>query len=610
MHHHFRRSRSEIDIARFYPFLELITKDIRSGLLPPHPYAHVHLIGIYKELKKYDAGYEFWKWLSTQDNTYVNQAVYGAAIELLAYQGQTSLETLEELYAQGLQRFPGTYAAYHLSPEAIVPDRSQPTMISGLPMVLLQGILTARILKRDWKGSYLALDTALRLYPAQLPPRFFELFIKERPILEGYTVFLLACRAGVRMQPNMLGSVLGHLTRAMDNCDSMEARTVLLGGMVTAIYASKGSGGLLTEHHFRSLICAFGHLFPSKQAPKGEEGAGPDIRKAVALAAERISTDLSRTGMASNESIANALMFVACKTEYPDLLLSAIHKLQMFPSKNLDDITRRNVLISVGHFKRKDLVEHYWNELVSSAEEAGHQLSLKDWLSFARAAKRAGHEEYFVEQCENLAHTLTENTRVLAMNGLQTDENAPEIRVDFEWMDPSLFAGRLEGLRVQILQLGDLILKKQGLDFHKHPLPMFLDPSRRTLGSESDLRAIYDELTLDPHQLPPSQDGSNIKPALSSTGIPLDELRFQNWCVVAELMNEAAAAEQELGRRINEAIASGSPFHISPSALGFELSRALPSSSSGEESEITHSFRDEVREKILRLRSSSSPSAS
>jgi hypothetical protein len=166
---HVRIRNAHQDQARsdLFPFVQQIVGDIRRGVLEPHNYAFVHLFGIYKDCKRFDEGCTLWQWLVQQDERYVSQAAYGAAIELMAYGGIMRLPDLESLYVDGLKRFPGTFAEYHLAPDAIVPDRSQPTTVKGIPTILLQGILSARILNRDWKNAYLALDTALRLYPTQ-----------------------------------------------------------------------------------------------------------------------------------------------------------------------------------------------------------------------------------------------------------------------------------------------------------------------------------------------------------------------------------------------------------------------------------------------------------
>ena len=121
---------------------EEIIKDVVKGNLAPHKLAHIHLIGLFKESTQKEAGVRFWQWLEGQDESYVGADVYGAGIEILAING-APLSTLEELYQQALSRFPGNFNSYHLSPDAIVPDRNQPTTLKGVPTVLLQGILTS-----------------------------------------------------------------------------------------------------------------------------------------------------------------------------------------------------------------------------------------------------------------------------------------------------------------------------------------------------------------------------------------------------------------------------------------------------------------------------------
>ena len=108
------------DLEELLAFAERLVDDVVKGNLYPNRQAHVHLIGFFKESGVRDAGVRFWKWLEQQEDQYVNEDVYGAAIELLAVNG-SSLAELEDLYQQALNRFPGNFSAYHLSPEAIVP---------------------------------------------------------------------------------------------------------------------------------------------------------------------------------------------------------------------------------------------------------------------------------------------------------------------------------------------------------------------------------------------------------------------------------------------------------------------------------------------------------
>ncbi|KAH0261004.1 hypothetical protein KCU84_g21859, partial [Aureobasidium melanogenum] len=187
-----RRSRIPAELSNL---ADLLVLDIQAKILPPSYDAHLHLLSFYKESAAFDKGIAFWSWLVKQGDDYVNANLYGVALELFAFQGRPAEET-EQLYESALDRFPGVFLHYHLSHNAVIADRRQPTVISGIPKALLQGILTARILRGDAKNAYLTLDTALRLFPTKIPTRFVTLFVQERPLDEAYRVFMLACQAG------------------------------------------------------------------------------------------------------------------------------------------------------------------------------------------------------------------------------------------------------------------------------------------------------------------------------------------------------------------------------------------------------------------------------
>lgn len=104
-------------------------------------------------------------------------------------------------------------------------------------------------------------------------------------------------------------------------------------------------------------------------------------------------------------------------------------------------------------------------------------------------------------------------------------------------MDLAAFTAEIDALRSQVKNIAAVILSGQPLDLRKTPFYMSLDPARPPLDSRSDLRKVYDELTLDPHQ--PAPPHGTTTPALSPTGIPFDELRYQNWVSVLEMMNHA-----------------------------------------------------------------------
>jgi hypothetical protein len=123
---------------------------------------------------------------------------------------------------------------------------------------------------------------------------------------------------------------------------------------------------------------------------------------------------------------------------------------------------------------------------------------------------------------------------------------------------------------------------------------LFLESTRPALGFIEDLRAIYDELTTDPRQPPPPEGTSNPRP-LSPTGFTIDELRFQNWIAILEVMADAEANDSDKSKIIDEAIDTGSPM---PGRVHAPLYRKYPQTQRG----VVFPSRDDLRKRILQLR--------
>lgn len=563
-------------IQRISPFLDRLTQDLRSRNLPSHPAANVHLLGIYKESKRYEEGYVFWQWLAGQDDSFVDQAVYGAAIELLAYRGKHSLQELEELYVDGLKRFPGTFAEYHLSPEAVVPDRTQPTTIPGIPMALLQGILTARMLSRDWKNAYLALDTALRLYPAHVPQRFFEIFMTERPISEAYSVFLIACRSGVLVQPGHLTALIGRLRKSMYKDSSVYDRITIIRGMANAMYAYVEAGGTIEGPHMGSFFTAWCYLLPFK--PHGFEYTMDEakMRNLIATSAHELMSILIQAGMPAHPQLFTSMINIAGRYNISELLNVALQDIET-AQVDIGDVGRRVVLSAAGELRNKALIERCWSQIAERAEAEGTQLSANDWLMLAKVCRRTEYVDFFDTQLQSLRHSIDTTTESRALTELHEQEFVPKTH-QFTLMSVPEFESEMIEIKKQMKNIAAVVMSGQPLDLRKTPFSMFLDPNREPVASTEDLRAVYDEFTTDPHQPPPSKDVQVAVP-LSPTGIPLDELRFQNWATIVELMREAEVTEEAFQRRLDEAIANGRPLDKVP----YEVSFRKPQSFSKDE---------------------------
>ncbi|KAF2023508.1 hypothetical protein EK21DRAFT_105259 [Setomelanomma holmii] len=554
------RARLTSKSTDIFPFIQQLVSDLRRGALEPHPYAFVHLLGIYKDCKRFNEGYELWQWLVQQDETFVSQAAYGAAIELMAYGGMSSLPELEDLYNEGVKRFPGTFAEYHLSPDAIVPNRSQPTLTLGIPTVLLQGILTARMLARDWKKSYLALDTILRLYPTQTPPRFFELFMTERPLSEAYTAFMMACRAGTTLSAFQVTGLLTKLRAAMDTTSSMAERLMLLRAVANALYGYQQAGGQLESIHVGIFIHCFENLLPEQTPGKDFQGEAAVLRNLVVVAAHEILSGLLQAGLSPQIHPFEALISIAGKLRVPNLLSTTLQDLTT-AQINLGPIGTRSALTSAGLVKDAGLVEQVWSGIVDNANTEGSQLAIEDWLTFAKACRRSGMAKYFQEQLLKMSHTTTAGLEQHLAYQIGVTEKASKPR-SFEYMTAEALSAELDGVKQQMKNVEAVVMSGSALDLRQSAFYMHLDPATTSLSSLENLRFVYDQYTTDPHQPappPPPADDSPIKPVLSSIGIPLEELRFMNWLTVLEMMNSAEVYEKHFQATIDKAIQEGTP---------------------------------------------------
>jgi hypothetical protein len=553
------RTRQGTRSADIFPFIQQFLADIRSGTLESHPYAFVHLLGIHRDCKRFDEGYALWQWLVQRDDGWVSQEAYGAAIELLAYGGLKTLPELEELYTEALQRFPGTFAQYHLSPDAIVPDRTQPVLISGIPTVLLQGIVTARMLARDWKKAYTALDTVLRLYPTQTPPRFFELFLAERPISEAYTAFVLACRAGTRMYPAQATHLLTKLRASMRLSTSLSERMMILRAVANALYAYQEAGGQLESLHVGIFVHCFEDLLPALTPGEDYHGVLAQLRNTIVLTAHGIVSGLIQAGLSVQVHPFEALMSVAGRLRVPDLLTTTLEDTKT-AQIDLGPIGTRSALTSAGLLMNKELVEQLWSSIVSKTNTEGTQIAFEDWITFAKACRRADLSDYFHKQLVKLSHTMTSNTEQHMVYQIGLTEPVVDTPT-FEDMSMVDLATEMDGLKGQMKNVEAVIMSGQPLDLRQTPFYMHINPDTTLLSSFEHLRAIYDEFTTDPHQPPAPQppEGSPTKLITSSTGIPLAELRFMNWFTILEMMDEAENYEAEVQAATNQALAAGTP---------------------------------------------------
>ncbi|RMZ12578.1 hypothetical protein D0860_02916 [Hortaea werneckii] len=548
------------DMDEMVAFAENIVAHIRKGDLAPDCRAHLHLLGFFKEIGAFGSGVAFWHWLENQGDDHVNKDVYGVAIDLLAKNGNP-LSELEELYERALERFPGQFSAYYLAPNSILADREAPTTIPGIPMILLQGILSARLLRGDSKSAYLALDTALRLYPTVTPSRFFDVFVEERPLAESFAVYAMACRAG---NPPSYENMRRMLTEMRGNADmrSPDGYVSVLRQMLLTTYLFVGGGGQLTGNMLNELAIAI-----TKTARlKGFAALEAEDKRRVANALTGLLRQLfdifARYSVtpgigAFNSYIVNVAGFGQSR-HLIDVALENAASIKKEPNH----VTRRSVLTAAGLIRDQDLVAASWNELVTSKAEDGQLPDATDFHILVKAAKLSGAIDFAKAACIGMESYLTEEQLHGIYERLESDD--ADFPSTIAALDVNSLLSQLEVLRADMVVFHDRTVgQPRTQDFSQRTPPLtILPPPEELRLPEVELRQLYDEMTTVKQEAtndgePVLTSSPSLDRTISETNLPLGQLRYENWKMINNLLAWAEMHDQAYEKAVDEAIAAG-----------------------------------------------------
>ncbi|KAF2420745.1 hypothetical protein EJ08DRAFT_702337 [Tothia fuscella] len=595
LHYTIRKSLSKTKIIpRLFESTDAIIDDLQANRISPHPSASLHLLSILKETKQYDKGRRLWRWLVRKEDDWVDASVYGAAIELLAYAGDP-LPQLESLYTQALKRYPGNFVEYHLSPEAIVPDRGQDIKLEGLPMTLLQGIVTARVLHGDWRNAYLGLDTALRLLPDLVPVRFFDLLANERPVAEATRIFRLACEAKVKLSSRLLTNLIRKMVeqqvRSSDQSTQLENIRIAVSAL-NLMRAQIGAGGVIVGPNISALVKGFSNLTVWCPPKTSSYEAQQKFNLAISSCAKHMLDVLLplTTPTGSRISALNSLISLAGNAGDPHTVvyaLSQITELGMQP----DDVTCRcfvNAAGMCGNPWADGLWQQAWQTMVEHLRAKEQGLGEKEWITLATSCRylSAPAARAFVED-QLLAHDADDYTRNKVERMMTQSPSVPTKPLDY---DPTILSNRLKAA------ISQTQTQLSNNDFSALLTPLHNQPA---LASLEHLRIIYDELTTDPTQ-PPTALG----PTINTSGLAYDEHRFSNWCAVNELLAMAERHQKKTDEYIDRALANGEAVGRD----GVEDTRCLQYLEGKERAEVVqdtaveYETLREAREAVLRLR--------
>lgn len=520
------RYRIDRIIPQILPHLKTVIADLRSGTVPGHPLASVHILSCLKEMEEFETANAFWDWLITQPEEHTDARVYGAAIENLAYQGE-GLETLEALYTEAISRYSTSVIP------AVARDTGKNTRL-----MLFQGIITARLLHGEWASAYEGFDVCIRLYPTLTPPRLYELIIYERPVLEGYIVFLMACRAGSPPKSLVLTPLL----------KSLWTETRDIKAMVRAVYAFVGAGGKPSFQHLNSLIGAV--LSSIGMAPKPAEHDDASVA-AMSLIRDLIAA-FGRAGVPPSLSTFNTVITFGGKLGRVDLVYSCLREMAN-AHINPNMVTYRIILNAFGQLYDSQAVQRAWEDLCSEKELRTEAWDLKDLRALIRACIRTNQTEFCRAELHRLQLPLGHTLYRTALDSITREERKIQGQSAKSLPSTSTAASALTPeVKREINQLTRIFSTHQIHNFATSATYVEgiadIDSAAPTFPDipQTELQKFYDTLTSSVSKVEIGEDPLQK----TSTGYSVSQLRFENWRSVNRLLYQAELHEREAEEQI------------------------------------------------------------
>lgn len=551
------RYRIDMNKKAMLPHIKMLVEDLKQHKIPGHPLASVHLLSCLKDMEEFVLSNDLWKWLMNQNENFCDSRTYGAAIECLAYQGASSNE-VEELWQEALERYSTT----------TIPSVAKDTG-RGVPVMLLQGIITARLFHNNWRAAYDSFDICVRLYPTLTPARIYELFIYERPVKEAYIAFLMACRAGTPPKPGVLTPLLKEVW----------VKTRDIRAMIRLVYTYVGAGGEPVVLHMNALISGVLGSLPTNLSPNDPEyestfKGGMHLVRKLVTAFKRMDVPLSTGSF-------NTIISLGGRLRRQDLVRAGLKEMvaaKLHPTM----VTYRTILNAVGELRDKGMVEETWTMLKTGREELREAWDVKDFQALVKACAATDKIAYFrseLEACKpDVDYAVYQGALAIMKNATERPPipNAPRrqkavaspISKTAIWKD--------------IKTLSEIFSSSRISDFSttsSHALFSILPgstPERVTLSEthEAELREIYQLLSPSaPNAIDIENSGTK-----TSTGYDIETLRWENWKAVNRLLFEAECweVEQEMQKSKASELASGSQGVFEPEdkkvrGIGYEF---------------------------------------
>ncbi|KAF3906085.1 hypothetical protein ABW21_db0208246 [Orbilia brochopaga] len=441
--HQAYRSRA-LEKRTVVPYLRTIIDYLRAGQLPTHYLAQVHVLSTLKEMESWPLGNEYWGWLKQQGTQYLDARVFGAVIEYLVYQG-APLQELENLHQLALEKY------------SKIEDSGGGLHHRATRLMLLQGMLTARVIHNDWKGAYELLDICTRLHPTQTPSRIYELFLHNRSPEEGYLVFMMACRAGTKMSTKTVTFLSTNYWKLTNDAK----------GTLKLFLAHLATGGKMEGQVLNKIIfCLLGRLPEAPRPPEPLESLSATSSPSPTLSVEeeRLEAEkwqewdrkmteyqeavnpmfdtIRRTiemfrlmGVQPSTVTYNTIISQASRRHLRNIVVASLAESSMLPEPADERVVEANLRVALtafGDLRDKEGLVRTWEKLTEfrrnylrdiyrlqdgrtwtagrrpGFKDEGRDHTLMSWKALIRAGFSAGMKPYILEQLKKYEEEFDE----------------------------------------------------------------------------------------------------------------------------------------------------------------------------------------------------------
>ncbi|KAH0391168.1 hypothetical protein KCU89_g14809, partial [Aureobasidium melanogenum] len=233
---------------------------------------------------------------------------------------------------------------------------------------------------------------------------------------------------------------------------------------------------------------------------------------------------------------------------------------------------------AAGEMDDPEGVHSAWTNLVAERIEKGAALELVDWQNLLNAVRRINDPDYLQQQLINFQHIASPHILDQMSTALQAQNFSRKLNPDKNDSERDLITKEKTMRILELLKRDVEYLSNNAQlnrNFYTEPMSLSLlnRSSVYTNVPEEYIRTVYDEMTTDSSTTlnifpsPTSEPSTNIEadaeagetPAMGPTGYPLDELRYQNWKTINELLFDAKLHDKKYMDAVDEAIKLGTP---------------------------------------------------